>query len=78
MHKVSVAFVAAAISAALPTMTLAGVTPAPTPLPLAGAGLPALAIACGAIWLIHKFRQNRRAPTIEGAGSPPRSSLTSA
>ena len=45
-------------SVGLTDVALAGVTPVPGPI--AGAGLPALAVANGALWLFRKLRSRRQ------------------
>jgi hypothetical protein len=43
---------------ALTDVALAGVNPVPGPI--AGAGLPAIAVAGGALWLFRKLRSGRQ------------------
>jgi len=59
MNKIAIAFIGSALLAALPGAAMASV-PLGVPGPLAGAGLPALAVAGGALWLVRKFSNRQR------------------
>jgi len=58
MNKVSLVFLSVA-STILPSVAFAQEVVA-VPGPLAGAGLPALAVAGGALWLVRKFSNRQR------------------
>jgi hypothetical protein len=58
LKHTAIAAIACISSATLPGLALAGDL-TPVPVPLAGAGLPALAVAGGALWLVRKLSGRR-------------------